>query len=249
MNSVQALKFAKLSQEVYQDFDSNPFRGFPDKKLISAPATDTQCAILPEGAGITIVFRGSESDFDWETDFTFEKVKVEFKQQVIREGIREDAEQIYPYAGKSNSGALLHKGFSDAYFSVRDDIHQYVRDYPISYVTATGHSLGGALATICAVDIQYNFADKVAIEAYTYGAPKVGNDGFQTSYNERVPNSYRFVNGMDLVPELPRWWQGYRQVDKEFRLGNRVSLNFLSARFKDHDIRRYIEELQKLAAA
>jgi triacylglycerol lipase len=46
---------------------------------------------------------------------------------------------------------------------------------------------------------------------------------------------------MDLVPELPRWWQGYHHVATEFRIGNRFSLNFLSQRFKDHGIDRYID--------
>lgn len=141
----------------------------------------------------------------------------------------------------------MHTGFVTAYFAVRDQIHHYIQNSAVSTVVATGHSLGGALATLCAVDIQYNFSDKVTIEAFTYGAPKVGNDGFRDSYNQRVPNSYRVVHGMDIVPELPRWWQGYRAVDKEFRIGQRFSINFITQRFKDHAIDRYIAVLRQLA--
>jgi triacylglycerol lipase len=60
-------------------------------------------------------------------------------------------------------------------------------------------------------------------------------------------NSYRFVYGMDIVPALPRAWQGYRHVDAEHRLGSRFSLNFFSQRFKDHKIENYINALKEVA--
>jgi triacylglycerol lipase len=244
----KALKYATFSQEVYQNFSSVVFNGLAEKPvLISQASTDTQCAILPEGSGITLVFRGSESSFDWETDFDTQPERAEFDEQVIRGEIVAKKDKVYPYAGESSSGALLHRGFVRAYFSVRGEIHEYVNTHEISSVTTTGHSLGGALATLCAVDIQYNFSNKVSVEAYTFGAPKVGNDGFCESFNRRVPNSYRFVQGMDIVPELPRWWQGYRHVNTEFRVGPRFSLNFLSARFKDHAIDKYINVLKTKA--
>ncbi len=245
----KALKYAIFCKKVYESFSTVQFDGITEKPvLISEPQTDTQCAILPEGAATTIVFRGSESSEDWETDFNTALERAQFDQKVIRELIVGPQEKTYPYAGPSSSGALMHRGFVAAYFAVREQIHDYINNYAVSSVVTTGHSLGGALATLCAVDIQYNFSDKVTtIEAYTYGAPKVGNDGFRDSYNERVPKSYRVVHGMDIVPELPRWWQGYRAVDKEFRIGQRFSLNFISQRFKDHAIDRYIEVLKQSA--
>ncbi|UBF24869.1 lipase family protein [Kovacikia minuta CCNUW1] len=245
----RAVRYAIYSQEIYQNFSTITFGGLVAKpNLITQASTDTQCAILSEGNGITIVFRGSESQFDWETDFDTIQEQVKFDRQVIREEIVSDQEKVYPYAGESSSGALMHRGFVKAYFSVRDQIHEYIRTHEVSSVVATGHSLGGALATLCAVDVQYNFGKKASVEAFTFGAPKVGNDGFRTSFNERVPNSYRFVHGMDIVPELPRWWQGYRAVDKEIRIGQRFSWNFLSQRFKDHAIDRYINVLKEKAA-
>ncbi len=242
----KAIQCALFSQEIYKDFSGSIFPGLATKPvLISQGSTDTQCAILSDGSGITIVFRGSESKFDWETDFDTPQERAQFDQQVIKGEIVTDQQKVYPYAGESSSNALMHRGFVRAYFSVRDQIHDYIKNHDVSSVTATGHSLGGALATLCAVDIQYNFASKVSIEAYTYGAPKVGNDGFCTSYNKRVPNSYRFVHGMDIVPEVPRWWQGYRAVDQELRIGQRFSLKFLSQRFKDHAIDLYIKALRE----
>lgn len=253
VNYAEARKNAVYCQRVYEIFSASlRFDGINDAPLLVAePSTDTQMAILTAGVGTTIVFRGSESSEDWDINLGTNLGRTAFDENVIQEEIvaEEEQELVYPYPDESSSNAKMHKGFTRAYFSVRDRVHEYIRDHQIEQVTVTGHSLGGALATLCAVDIQYNFGNRIPkIDVYTYGAPKVGNDGFRDSFNRRVPDSYRFVNGMDLVPALPRWWQGnYRHVDEEVRIGQRFSLNFFSARFKDHAIADYIEELTKLA--
>ncbi|QLE57470.1 lipase family protein [Nostoc sp. TCL26-01] len=249
----KALKYAILCKDVYKSFTSQPiFTGIVGEiVLLNQASSDTQGAILPNGSDLTIVFRGTESSLDWEIDLDTRQERAEFDQKIVKEKIveEEEQEQIYPYKDQSASGALMHRGFVNAYFSVRDTICQYIGNNEVKSVVVTGHSLGGALATLCAVDIQYNFHDKLtAIEAYTFGAPKVGNNGFRESYNRRVPNSYRIIHGMDIVAALPRWWQGdYHHVDQELRIGQRFSLNFISARFKDHAMDRYIEVLTKLA--
>jgi predicted lipase len=115
-------------------------------------------------------------------------------------------------------------------------------------VTVTGNILGGALRTLCVVYVQYNFVKKLtSIEAYTFGAPKVGSNGFCKRYNEQIPKSYRFVHGMDIVSALPRWWQGYSHVDKELKIGSRFRLNVISARFKDDGLNGYIRLLKELS--
>lgn len=253
MNYTQAVQCALLSQEVYEEFsDQFRFSGFsgvtPD--LVDQASTDTQFAILLDHSGaIYIVFRGSEKRLDWGTNFNFQQEAMKFQQEVVQEKIIEDREQTYPYSGESGSGAQMHQGFTTAYMSVREQIHNYLKDHTASSVTVTGHSLGGALATLCAVDIQYNFLDKFGINTYTFGSPRVGNTGFRESFNRRVPDSYRFVYGMDAVPALPRPWQGYQHVDTEYRLGPRFSLNFVSQRFKDHAIANYVQALKEFGRA
>lgn len=252
MDYSKAFNCALLSQEVYRNFSGLQFSGFPaiTPEFIDQPNTDTQCAIVLEAAGksIYIAFRGSEKRMDWDTNLNFGQAAFEFQQEVVRKQIVQNREQVYPYAGESRSNAKMHQGFTAAYLSVRNQIHDYLRTHPVSNVTLTGHSLGGALATLCAVDVQYNFSNQVAIEVYTFGSPRVGNDGFRESFNRRVPDSYRFVYGMDMVAALPRPWQGYRHVDAEHRLGPRLSINFLSRRVKDHEIQNYIAALKELAA-
>ncbi|MTJ10882.1 lipase family protein [Anabaena sp. UHCC 0204] len=244
---VKAFKCAVSCQEIYQDFSKLTFSDCNDQQiLISKDSTDTQTAILTKSSGITIVFRGSNSYFDWKTNFDTKQKQKEFDQTIIHPEIIDQNEKVYPYNNKNSSGVLMHRGFVNAYFSVREQIHKYIKDQNITNVTVTGHSLGGALATLCAVDIQYNFANQLSsIEAYLFGAPKVGNKSFRESYNQRVPNTYRFIYGMDLIPELPRWWQGYEPVDQELRIGSRFSWNFISSRFNNHAIIKYIDFLKE----
>jgi triacylglycerol lipase len=254
MDPRKALTCALLSQEVYQAFSPQlKFSGFADitPDLVEQASTDTQFAILSDAAGtaLYIVFRGSEKRLDWETNFSFKQSAVEFQQKVIENQIVQEQEQVYPYTGESSSGAQMHQGFATAYLSVREKIHQYLRNRPAASVTVTGHSLGGALATLCAVDIQYNFSPQVQrIDLYSFGSPRVGNNGFRESFNRRVPSSYRLVYGMDMVPALPRPWQGYRHVDTEYRFGPRLSFNIVSQRLKDHAIANYVAALKDLVA-
>ena len=79
----------------------------------------------------------------------------------------------------------------------------------------TGHSLGGAMAAICAgrcyiADIPFN-----PQELYTYGSPRVGNRRYINSVNV---NYTRWVNNNDIVTRVPPTWMGYRHSGQEVYL-------------------------------
>jgi acetyl esterase/lipase len=74
-------------------------------------------------------------------------------------------------------------------------------------VLVTGHSLGGALATLCALRLQKDGHGSAAV--YTYASPRVGNDKFQAAF--RLKHE-RWVNQNDLVTQLPPELFGYRPV-------------------------------------
>jgi Lipase (class 3) len=69
-------------------------------------------------------------------------------------------------------------------------------------VTVCGHSLGGALATLLALDVAVNTIFKNPT-VYTYASPRAGDSAFTAFYNHMVPNTTRVANRMDLVPKLP----------------------------------------------
>jgi len=76
-------------------------------------------------------------------------------------------------------------------------------------VLFTGHSLGGALATLAAFDLSHRSAawrsNKPAkIAMYNFGSPRVGNKAFATEFNRAVPHAWRLVNRNDAVVTVPR---------------------------------------------
>jgi hypothetical protein len=75
---------------------------------------------------------------------------------------------------------------------------------PVGTLTICGHSLGGALAVLLALDIAAN--GKAPLNnptVYTYASPRAGDTTFVSVYNHVVPNTTRIVNRLDLVPNLP----------------------------------------------
>ena len=100
---------------------------------------------------------------------------------------------------RCETGGMIHTGFRDAFNHVYLDIQNalnkdVMKNKPLFI---TGHSLGGALATIAAK----NLSHVVGIAAcYTYGSPRVGNDEWIENIKTPV---YRVVNAADCVTMLP----------------------------------------------
>ncbi|XP_062102959.1 phospholipase A1-IIdelta-like [Humulus lupulus] len=73
-------------------------------------------------------------------------------------------------------------------------------------VVVTGHSLGGALATISAFDLVENdvVGDDVQVSAFVFGCPQVGNTELKTRVEAHSNLKILHVkNVRDLVPKLP----------------------------------------------
>ncbi len=72
-------------------------------------------------------------------------------------------------------------------------------------IYVTGHSLGGALATLATAHIK-RLIDKEDISAhhptlYSFASPRVGDDKFAQAFNKL--ECYRVANSEDLVPNIP----------------------------------------------
>src|SRR5713226_3843664 len=72
----------------------------------------------------------------------------------------------------------------------------------VNSLTVCGHSLGGALATLQALDAAANSTFKNPT-VYTYASPRTGSPQFASTYNRMVPNTFRIANRIDVVPKLP----------------------------------------------
>jgi len=128
----------------------------------------------------------------------------------------------------------VHNGFLTAYDSVKPQVFRLLDDITKDdgggqwQVRVTGHSLGGALATLCAYELATRRTPVRArqdISLYTYGAPRVGNKAFATRYNAAVPDSWRITNTQDIIPSVPRLL-GYAHVAHSVRLleGGRIQI-------------------------
>ena len=107
-------------------------------------------------------------------------------------------------------------------------------------ITVTGHSLGAALAVLCAIDLQYNFENH-DIEVYLFGCPRVGNAAFAKSYNKRIFKTLRVSNGNDIVTKIPPAILGFRHVGTEIHIG-RLRLPHIFS-FNQHRPQNYYRNL------
>lgn len=160
-----------------------------------------------------IIFRGSDEDLDWKQNFKFKRLPL---VQIVTK----ELEKGNPYSNV-NPDVMVHKGFYEDYIKVRTIIHDYIKKGGFKLIYVTGHSKGGAEATLCAVDVQFNFFpdeyDKVI--CVTYASPRVGNKAFADSFNKRVPRSLRVVNGEDFICKVPYNALGYWHVDNLMHIG------------------------------
>jgi len=79
--------------------------------------------------------------------------------------------------------------------------------YPDYQYVFTGHSLGGAMASIAALDsVKYGSLKRSEISPVliTYGQPRTGNDIFANEVMKHIPIIYRVVRQGDFIATFPR---------------------------------------------
>ncbi len=171
-----------------------------------------------------IFFRASNEWKDWITNFIFCKKK-------------------YPYSSPNTSGVKMHGRYVDGYMKLRDDLLNGYKASGCSQCLVLGYSMGFGLSTICALDIQYNFKleeDKIACIG---SGPRVFNKAGQISFNKRVPNTFRYKYGNDIVCDLPPEVFGFYHVGKYVHIGPKDV--WYKASIMDHTKSKLIREYIK----
>ncbi len=92
----------------------------------------------------------------------------------------------------------VHLGFSSVLKRSWGKVEQILEQAQDKPLFLTGHSMGGALAVLTACRLAKNGRTPVA--TYTFGAPRVGDLRFCENY---ALTTFRVVNRLDLVPEMP----------------------------------------------
>lgn len=165
---------------------------------------------------IVISFRGTFNSANWIQDLDFWSMP-------------------YPHPACGELCAI-HRGFYKAYASVRDQLVEDVlslhAQYPTYSLFITGHSLGGAIAVLCAIEFttwnlprnttgeamaHHEPTHLMPVELYTFGEPRVGNVYF-TNWSTTVlseERQFRVTHARDPVPHLPPRSWGYVHVPQE----------------------------------
>ncbi|MEP3474706.1 MAG: lipase family protein [Hyphomicrobiales bacterium] len=102
----------------------------------------------------------------------------------------------------------VHKGFEAHYVNIKQQLETILSNSNAANksIWLTGHSLGGAIATIAAAELMSSYAIS---GIYTFGQPRVGFEGLRTFMETNyVDNFFRFVNQDDPITLLP--WKGAR---------------------------------------
>ena len=99
---------------------------------------------------------------------------------------------------------------------MRDYIRAKCAYYSPKEILITGHSLGGALATLCALDLTLNpVPNQPQIKVFPIGSPRVGNDQFAACFDQHVENCFRLKVAWDPVPTIPMEVLGFQHIGTE----------------------------------
>jgi triacylglycerol lipase len=149
-----------------------------------------------------VALRGTESTMEWWDDFHWDLVPF---TQVSNGG--KVAQGFYDIYNSIGTMAPGQQGTS-APSAVAPEVAQAATSGPAAGLdpgslpmVVTGHSLGGALATLLVTDLTATTALKP--QAWTFASPKVGDATFAARYGGLSTVSWRIYNQVDVVPYFP----------------------------------------------
>ena len=131
------------------------------------------------GTATIVAFAGTNDFADWLTNLNVDKVDWR--------------------------GFQLHEGFHTGEADLFRQLASHYQD-ELSNVWITGHSLGGALATLHALRFAEGYGTECLRGVYTFGSPRC-MDRRSADMCDRLmrPRHWRIVNGNDIVPRVPIW--------------------------------------------
>nr|CCC89815.1 unnamed protein product [Trypanosoma congolense IL3000] len=165
--------------------------------------------------------------------------------------------------------AKVHSGFLNIWISLKLAVLHTLQTFLTTHssvvyrVLCTGHSLGGAVASLCAYSvrrmlrqIKYPLSE---VTVYTFGQPAIGNSAFRSAYDKAVPRTFRVVNESDAVSLFSLFGGTHVGVEVDIdRHGNYICKpTFIERLFRptrgtgfalqNHTLSAYAESLNALA--
>ena len=151
---------------------------------------------------IFVIFRGTETFKQWIRNICAWTIGIGRNKIKLHKGFWNAFNEIWP----ATIGYLYKSGKAEKVpYSLKDLLHALTATNA-TRVWFTGHSLGGALATIAAEEYVHQYQHKKEnVYMYTFGCPNVGNkdlgDEFNIKFQCLTPQSraFRYVMHDDLV--------------------------------------------------
>lgn len=153
--------------------------GFEHSISIDYPEDESQMMLARVGRVAYAVFRGSK----------FFPVSIMDVEHVL-----------VPY-GAVDYGCRVHGIFLSTYMSMKKNLFEYVTVGGINTVVCVGHSMGGAIAQIAAVDISVR--TDMRVKCCTFGSPMPGDRHFATRFACNVEDWGRYVLRGDPIRFVP----------------------------------------------
>ncbi|MGF1934016.1 MAG: lipase family protein [Nostoc sp. ChiQUE02] len=222
-NSLIAQKLAGLIQKVYEQFDEINKRKQGEKfDEINEPKLGEDYHLINElkenglpfgfvaskksSNDVFVVFRGTKTFAEWFQDVNIPLVSYHDGRN--REGDKLDRIQLIKSPveiPKVGDFGRVTVGFRQIYISLRDAMINALQDRdPDSRIFVTGHSLGGALATLAIPDILANTDFKPEqVILYTFASPRCGDREFATEFGAKGVKHWRIANTEDFVTMIP----------------------------------------------
>jgi len=199
-------KIATISSWTCPYCVSSAVKGFKVTKIITDSSTQTLAYVgySTSNKEIIAVFRGTETSTNWLLDL---------------EAWHTDR----PIDGIPN--AITATGFHTVYKALRSGVYNAVlaarKSYPNYAIKILGHSLGGAVASITALDFAY--LGRLPVQCFTFGSPRVGDSGFVSAFEKYVSVYWRMTHNNDPVPHVPFTLLGFKHLNHEiFEHGNGI---------------------------
>lgn len=185
-------RLAEICAFAYSDDMESDIEGFEVLRRFSNPYLDVQAlgGVLNNDT-LIVAFRGSSSRVDWFLNIFMSRSIIPYKKP------------------GETSYEKTHQGFNASYGLVQAEIREFVQENKnFSHVVVTGHSLGGANALVCGLDLSYNLKNKWGrendlVSIRTFSAPKVGNQVHRNNLERYVPNTIQYRMRFDLIPLVP----------------------------------------------
>ena len=199
---------------------------------------------FPDGEQVYVLaFPGTERKQDAVVDLRVTRVPFGGTTPAEFNAVAADVEH------KSGANPLVHKGFHDytqaALFSEKlpdfgnltlgEVIARDLRANPAYTLYLTGHSLGGAAATLAAARLADMGVSPQQLRVITFGAPAVGNTAFARGYENRMQLTRITMEGDPVKAALQSLSGSYAQF------GEKVVWSSHLERFP-HDMTLYLDE-------